>query len=222
MKCSLLVTNGSLQGKVIPIAKSTFVIGRDASCHLRPASQTISKRHCAVHIRAEGVVLEDLGSTNGTFLNDEKCEGSHPLQNGDRLKVGPLEFVVKVEVAAQVDKSTLVDKVTETKLPTPAPAPAPAPAAKAKKPAEDELLDDDAIANMLLEGGDEVPSRLDDPESSSSSTVMEMLTPTQMEQLAQSGPAAPYRPPTNKPASSASSSQAAKAILEKYRRRPKA
>jgi pSer/pThr/pTyr-binding forkhead associated (FHA) protein len=216
MKCSLVVTTGSLQGKVIPIAKSSFVIGRDASCHLRPASQTISKRHCAVHIRNQELVLEDLGSTNGTFLNDEKCEGSRPLRDGDRLKVGPLEFIVKVDVPAQVDKSTLVDKVTETKLPAVPPAPGPKP-----KKADDEPLDDDDIASMLLEGGAETPSSLDDAESSSSSTVMEMLTPTQMEQLAKSGPAAPYRPPSNKAASSASSSQAAKAILEKYRRRPK-
>jgi pSer/pThr/pTyr-binding forkhead associated (FHA) protein len=214
MKCSLVVGAGSLQGKSIPITKSTFLIGRDAKCHLRPASQTISKRHCSIQLRDGQLFVEDMGSTNGTFINDEKVESPRALVDGDKLKIGPLEFMIKLEQPAQVEKATLVDKDTETQLPAVTPKPV-------KK--DDDPFDDDAIASMLLEGAGDTPSPLSDPESSAgSSTVMEMLTPAQMEKLTSAEPSAPYRPSTPKPASSASSSLAAKAILEKYRRRPKA
>src|SRR5262245_40381491 len=144
MRCSLVVTQGTSQGKEIPIGKAEFSIGRDASCNLRPASQHISKRHCVFRMRGEQLFIEDLKSTNGTFINDEQVHGERELHNGDHLKMGPLEVVVKFE-GAQVDKPTHVEQQTQNgapaaKAPAPvakAPAPAPAPApAKAAAPAK--------------------------------------------------------------------------------------
>ena len=70
MKVSLVVASGSHAGRAIPLTGPQFLIGRDPQCQLRPASQAISKLHCAVVIRDGKVYLKDYGSTNGTTVND--------------------------------------------------------------------------------------------------------------------------------------------------------
>src|SRR5262245_6113258 len=124
MKFSLVVTQGSQQGKAIPVNKAEFTIGRDAQCNLRPASQHVSKNHCALRTKADRVFVEDFGSTNGTFINDEPVKGEREIRDGDRLRIGPLDFVVKLE-GVQAEKPTHVEKETQ------APAAAPKPTAPA-------------------------------------------------------------------------------------------
>ena len=95
MKIVLVVASGIYAGKEIAIAGNQFVIGRDEDCNLRPASPAISKKHCAVFYKDGEPFVKDLGSTNGTFLNDVQVEGERPLAEGDKLRVGPLDFAVK-------------------------------------------------------------------------------------------------------------------------------
>src|SRR4051794_11913823 len=98
MKVSLVVvTSGKWEGKHIPINKAQFLIGRDEQCQLRPASPTISKRHCALTVRDGQAFLEDFKSANGTFRNGQRVVGEVELAHGDHLKVGPLEFSVLIE-----------------------------------------------------------------------------------------------------------------------------
>src|SRR5438046_884028 len=98
MKLSLVVlTTGKMEGKSIPISLPQFIVGRDPQCHLRPASALISKRHCALIMRDGKAFVRDFGSTNGTFLNEERLEGEKELHDQDSLKVGPLEFRVHLE-----------------------------------------------------------------------------------------------------------------------------
>ena len=96
MKIVLVVASGIYAGKEIAIAGNQFVIGRDEDCNLRPASPAISKKHCAVFYKEGEPFVKDLGSTNGTFLNDVQVEGERPLAEGDKLRVGPLDFAVKM------------------------------------------------------------------------------------------------------------------------------
>ena len=119
MKLSLVVlTPGKTLGKVIPISQPQFLIGRDAQCQMRPASPLISKRHCALIQRDGQVFVRDFDSTNGTFVNGEQVKGEIEVHEGDKLKVGPLEFAVKIEATVSVNR------------PTPAPPP-PQPTASA-------------------------------------------------------------------------------------------
>lgn len=98
MKVSLVVASGVHQGKVIPIVGPQFVIGRDPGCQLRPASQAVSKQHCAVLVRDGKVYLKDFGSTNGTVLNDGVVKGEErQLANNDAVQIGPLDFTVRIE-----------------------------------------------------------------------------------------------------------------------------
>jgi pSer/pThr/pTyr-binding forkhead associated (FHA) protein len=108
MKLSLVVlTAGKMEGKVLEIKVPQFLIGRDAECQLRPASPLISKRHCAIHQRDGQVFVEDFGSTNGTHVNDQPVTGEVELNNGDLLKVGPIQFTVRLD-ASVVAPSTMV------------------------------------------------------------------------------------------------------------------
>jgi len=76
-----------------------FLIGRDPQCNLRPSSESVSKLHCAVVQRKEGVFVRDLKSTNGTFVNNDRIHGEVKVKDGDLIKVGPLVLAVKIQVA---------------------------------------------------------------------------------------------------------------------------
>ncbi len=96
MNVSLVVVRGKPEGHVIPIGVNEFVIGRAPNCHLRPRSELVSKRHCVIRVRGEAVYVCDLGSTNGTFVNNDRIKGEVQVQDGDLLKVGPLVFSFKI------------------------------------------------------------------------------------------------------------------------------
>jgi len=51
-----------------------------------------SSRHARISRHGPVVVIEDLGSTNGTYLNDELLTGPQPLHDGDRIRIGDSEF----------------------------------------------------------------------------------------------------------------------------------
>jgi pSer/pThr/pTyr-binding forkhead associated (FHA) protein len=208
MKLSLVVEGGVHSGKAIPITLPQFVIGRDAQCQLRPASAAISKRHCAILVRGSQVFVRDFGSTNGTFVNGELVQGEVELHNNDKLKVGPLEFIVALEVATAPKAAT---------KPV-------AAAAEAKTKAADEAVDmtsppsdgpaSDKIAGLLLDDdGPAAPaSTLDTAESvPEGSTIMELPT----------GDKPGSKPPVKTVLGSGNTSNAAAEILRKYQRRPR-
>jgi len=96
MDVKLLVVEGKSAGRIMPVAGPKFFIGRAPGCHLRPASDLVSRHHCAI-LTSEGVVaVRDFGSTNGTLVNGERIRGERELNDGDRLRVGALEFEVRL------------------------------------------------------------------------------------------------------------------------------
>ena len=203
MKLSLVVlTAGKSAGKAIPITLSQFIIGRDPQCNLRPASPMISKRHCALLVKAGKAFIRDFDSTNGTFINDNQVKGEREIKHDDVLRVGPLEFRVALEVTTPVNK----------------PTPAPVPAKTGASP-----QNDDDVAAMLLSLQDDSgsdSSGSSQEEVPAGSTVMDIvpgMPPDTKEEPKEGGakPDAKKEPP--KPAGN--TSQAAKAILEKYTRR---
>ncbi len=116
MKVSLVVASGVHQGKVIAITGPQFLIGRDPECHLRPASQAVSKKHCGFLVRDGQVYLKDFGSTNGTTLNATIVRNEERLlKQGDSVQVGPLDFTLRLEIeASKEDGTPLPDLNPET------------------------------------------------------------------------------------------------------------
>ncbi len=98
MDVDLVVVEGRPLGAVVPVKVSPFVIGRDPGCQLRPKNPAASGRHSAIFLREDQVVVGDLGSTNGTLVNDHCLHAGEevPLVDGDRLQVGQLIFVVRI------------------------------------------------------------------------------------------------------------------------------
>ena len=94
MELKLVVLAGAKQGLEIPLKKDKFLIGRAKECALRAGSEAISRRHCAI-VRDNGRwTVRDLGSRNGTYLNEQRISDVVPIKPGDELRVGPLKFRV--------------------------------------------------------------------------------------------------------------------------------
>ncbi len=68
------------------------VLGRGEQAEIRLDDPFASGRHAKLSRRGGLVVLEDLGSTNGTYLNEELVSGPQPLHRGDRVRIGDSEF----------------------------------------------------------------------------------------------------------------------------------
>jgi len=71
------------------------VFGRDATCSVRMQSTSVSRRHMRFVRRTDVVVVEDLGSTNGTLLNGEQIRRPALLKDGDEIEVGGRTFRVR-------------------------------------------------------------------------------------------------------------------------------
>lgn len=87
-----LVTTIDLQ--VVALAPGINVIGRDKSCCVVVQDPIVSRRHAQIAVRGNQLVLTDLHSTNGTWVNGQRVATSIILRGGDRIKMGRIEFVV--------------------------------------------------------------------------------------------------------------------------------
>jgi pSer/pThr/pTyr-binding forkhead associated (FHA) protein len=113
MDVKLIVMAGKHAGQALPVVGPKFFIGRADDCQLRPSSDLVSRHHCAILIEDGFVAVRDLGSRNGTYVNGEPIRAEHELKGGDRLKVGPLEFEVRLAVDVGGKKKPKVHSVQE-------------------------------------------------------------------------------------------------------------
>jgi hypothetical protein len=74
-----------------------LVLGRGDRAEIRLEDPFASARHARVYEQGNIVVIEDLGSTNGTYLNEELLETPRPLHPGDRVRIGDSEFAFEVD-----------------------------------------------------------------------------------------------------------------------------
>jgi predicted component of type VI protein secretion system len=82
---------GHSPGMIYDIGEGA-VLGRGDAAEIRLDDPYASSSHAQLILQAGVVVLEDLGSTNGTYLNEELLAGPAPLHNGDRVRIGDSEF----------------------------------------------------------------------------------------------------------------------------------
>jgi hypothetical protein len=89
----LVVTSPELEpGGTVEVAASTTV-GRDAGSGIRlDRDEFVSARHARIEPRADGIWINDLGSTNGTFVNGSRVKGERALRAGDVLRIGETEL----------------------------------------------------------------------------------------------------------------------------------
>lgn len=210
-------------GKEIPIRIPEFVIGRDPECHLRPASPMISKKHCAFILEGERVLFKDFGSTNGSFINEERVEKDTYLRDGDIVKFGPLKFKAKMQATAMMAAAPTVVPETGSTVVESAEVPrTSASSSNAVKKASSAEAD---IAAMLFNFADAPSGTITSDSIPAGNTVTGMSVDTTVEQPAltddQKKPATRKDSAAKNISNNASTQNAAEAILQKYMKRPR-
>ncbi len=102
--------SGVTFGKVFPV-HGTMVIGRQAECEISIQSDEISRRHAELKATPDGVMVEDLGSSNGTYVNDRRIT-RHTMKSGDELRLDTIRFLL---LAPGQDIQQAQTKTAETK-----------------------------------------------------------------------------------------------------------
>jgi len=113
MHVRVKILQGSNTGKDLKIPAPKCTIGRGEDCHLRPNSDAISRHHCVIVTTENEVIVRDLKSRNGTFVNEEKVADEAVLLNGDVLRVGPLQFEMIIEQSVAKPKRTKIADIKE-------------------------------------------------------------------------------------------------------------
>jgi len=90
----LIIQTGKHHGKKLKLPDAEVVIGRDETCRIRLASDDVSRRHCLLTPTADGLTVRDLGSRNGTYVNETLIETETRLEPGDQLRIGPMTFQI--------------------------------------------------------------------------------------------------------------------------------
>lgn len=84
----LVVTEGPLRGTILPLGSASVLVGRSPSCTLVLDDDYSSSRHARLFPQADGWYVEDLGSTNGTFVGEHRIDGPTRLATGTSVRVG--------------------------------------------------------------------------------------------------------------------------------------
>ena len=166
MQVVLKVVGGKNDGREIKIAIPRFIVGRGETAHLRPASDLVSREHTSIEIIEDGkVVITDLNSRNGTFVNGAQITAPHVARAGDVVRIGRLQFEMVIDPAKAGSKKPKVTNVIDAAART----------ASAKKTSLE-----DSITDWLLEGGDDddVPDSRERAAMSMSETVQFNLDET--------------------------------------------
>lgn len=82
--------------KSFALHNETTIVGRREDCDIRIPLPEVSRRHAEINVSEDGVKLKDLGSANGTYVNNKRVEEKE-LVAGDHLVFGPIVFTVQID-----------------------------------------------------------------------------------------------------------------------------
>lgn len=168
MDAQLILQKGNKQRQTIHLRRRETLIGRRQDASLRIPSAEVSRQHCRVLIMDDGyLIVEDLDSANGTFVNDARVTGREVLRPGDVLRVGPATFVVEYQLTQRaIDR--LLEGIPGEEVVDAEPASGELPVAEildeegvtdegpAEEPAALELVEEVDASNEALAALDEV------------------------------------------------------------------
>src|SRR3954462_6019475 len=111
------ILSGARSGQVDRFDKPVVVVGRLGTVDLRFAPEQdldVSGRHAEIREHAGVVSIQDSGSTNGTFVNGKRVEGTVPLHEGDHVRFGANGPEVEIRTAGRPITTTRSNKVSAT------------------------------------------------------------------------------------------------------------
>lgn len=172
MAVTMIIQSGKRRGTKLVLSKPEIIIGRDEGCGLRLAARDVSRQHCRLLVEGNVCRVEDLGSQNGTLVNNEPISGLVVLKPGDRIVIGPLELLVGPAEPKPASKPHGPKSTSSTSHSTKVTA------------------SDDDVASWLMEPGDKASTgdestvtmqayRGSDPEPPSAGSEMAAESPTQ-------------------------------------------
>ncbi|HYH61174.1 MAG TPA: FHA domain-containing protein, partial [Solirubrobacterales bacterium] len=125
----LSVTQDGRVPRSVEAVGESYVLGRDESCDLTLDDNEASRQHLRLKMLADGTAeVVDLGSRNGTFVNDRKIDGPTRVRRGDVIRIGQTRVTVEPAAGAPATK------LAATPPPAPTPSPMREPAAGSSSP----------------------------------------------------------------------------------------
>ena len=97
MDVKLVMFKSNGQRKNFPLEGNTLVIGRGQDCGLRIPLLSVSRRHAQLSIQGEGLYVKDLGSSNGTYIDNQRIADDQAVEAGCRLAIGPVVFTLQID-----------------------------------------------------------------------------------------------------------------------------
>lgn len=119
MKITIVHLEGSKQGQTESLAGPVITVGRDPSCELAFDPYTdldVSSRHATITFQGDGVMIQDLGSRNGTFVNGTKISAAMPLPQGATVQFGDKGPKITVNWSTGPGKKTMMIQDLSSKL----------------------------------------------------------------------------------------------------------
>lgn len=115
----VVTTDGPLSGRVMVLDADELVLGRRSTCDLVLDDPHVSRAHATIRRQAGAVLIQDLKSTGGTFINGEQIEGSAALKHGDIVRFGQIEarFEDRSSSISGDDDTDVVEIETNTDKP---------------------------------------------------------------------------------------------------------
>src|SRR5690349_17283500 len=121
----LQIESGPERDRRIPLAAEGLSIGRQAGNDLALNDQQVSRQHARIEVRDGQVVVTDLGTANGTYVNDQRIEGTVPLRSGDTVSIGETTIRFVADMTATVVAAPTPVPVPATPAPLPPSQPGP-------------------------------------------------------------------------------------------------
>ena len=122
-----VMRSGPTTGKVFPLEGEEIIVGRDASSGVAINDAEVSRKHARLSLQGPAYVIQDLGSTNGTFVNSQRIATTQVLNPGDTVSFGE-NIVLQYDVVFDPNATMVASpKTPVTPMPVLKPVPAPAP-----------------------------------------------------------------------------------------------
>jgi pSer/pThr/pTyr-binding forkhead associated (FHA) protein len=144
MNVVMVMFKGSDERRSFAISRDVTLIGRREDCDFRIPLGDISRKHCRLVVEGDVLRVQDLGSSNGTFVNGKRVQDA-VLSAGDTLQVGPITFVLRLN--GQPPENELIPVTAGSRSTAP-----PTPATPATSATDDGEFDPMSILASDVEG----------------------------------------------------------------------
>lgn len=99
--------------RAVELEDGTCSVGRAQDCRLMISHASVSSRHCEILVHLSEVIVRDLGSKNGTFVNGARVVGQMPVRNGQVIRFGMIEAELDLSAATRPEDETYESAVFE-------------------------------------------------------------------------------------------------------------